>query len=103
MSKKEKNIKKYEIKPIYLSLKDEKSVKYHVKKKDYFGTIATILKLIIDNFNDKEDVWKSKTLTKTALNNLIADLQFMQENYEIRPKLEKAKNKEKKDNTKRQA
>ena len=38
--------KKYEIKPLFLLVRDKASTKFHIKNDDYFGTIATILNLL---------------------------------------------------------
>ena len=81
-------IKKYKITPLVRCVKDEKSVKFHVKSNDYFGTIAAVLSLI------KEDIKKgggpnAARLEKT-LKNLEKDLMFLQKNYridQIRPRM----------------
>lgn len=77
--------KKYEIKPLFLLVKDEKSTKFHIKNDDYFGTIATILNLI------KHDIKKNGLANKDVLNmtldNLNNDLVFLQKNYQISPKI----------------
>ena len=100
----DKNITKkgaYSIKPIFSILKDEKSTKYHLQKDDYFGTIATILSLIEDSVKKE----KNKTLIIKSLKNLQQDLNFIQKNFKVKisPKSNKAKEKEDKNNTKRQA
>ncbi len=94
-SEKEKD---YQIKPLFSFLKDEASVKYHVEKNDYFGTIATILSLIYQELknakieNRKEDKKEEKELLKT-LKNLEKDLVFLQNNYQIyiKPKIKNKK------------
>lgn len=90
----------YSIKPIFSILKDEKSAKYHLKQNDYFGTIATILNLIEDSLKKGEN----QDLIIKSLNDLQQDLNFIQKNFKIKisPKLNKTKNKEDKNNTKRQ-
>lgn len=82
--------KKYEIKPLFLMVKDEKSTKFHVKNDDYFGTMATILNLLKQEIN-KNDSSKRVILNKT-LDSLEKDLVFLQNNYQINPKI-KNKNK----------
>lgn len=74
----------YKINKNFLILNDEESVKFHVQKKDYFGTIATILSLIKQDLNnieieDKESVDK----IKKTLNNLEIDLSYLQKNFKI--------------------
>ena len=90
----------YKINSSFFILKDEKSVKSHLKNNDYFGTIATIISLIKQNLDN--GINKEKVIT--ALKNLEKDLVFLQENYEIKlkSKLNKAKNKKEKNNTERQ-
>lgn len=76
--------KKYQIKPLFLMVKDEAGTKFHVKNDDYFGTIATILSLI------KQELKKSGSASRAALNktlnNLEKDLLFLQKNYQISPR-----------------
>ncbi|NCN22031.1 hypothetical protein GW758_00600 [Candidatus Falkowbacteria bacterium] len=78
--------KGYQIKPLFSVLKDEASVKYHVEKDDYFGTIATIISLIFQKLkNDeiKENGEKEKKQLLKTLKNLEQDLIFLQNNYQI--------------------
>ena len=83
-------IKKYNLKPLFLLVRDKAGTKFHVKNDDYFGTIATILNLL------KEEIKKNGPLNKAVLNktlnNLSNDLIFLQKNYQINPR---AKNKNK--------
>jgi len=83
-------IKEYNIKPLFLLVRDKEGTEFHVKNDDYFGTIATILNLL------KEEIKKSGHMNKAALNktlnNLSKDLMFLQKNYQINPR---AKNKNK--------
>ena len=77
----------YKIKKNYLILNDRESVKFHVKKEDYFGTIATILSLIEQDLKylkvkDEKEILK---IEKT-LKNLEKDLLYLQKNYQIRNK-----------------
>ena len=85
--------KKYQVEPLNWLIKDEKGVKFHVKNKDYFGTIATLLSLIkqqIKNDADPKDVVFQKIFS-----NLEADLMFLQKNYQINPKTKNKNNKPK--------
>jgi len=75
--------KKYDIKPLILLLRDEDSVRFHVKNDDYFGTIATIISLIKQK--TKKECPNNPLLEK-ALNNLETDLMFLQKNYKITKK-----------------
>ena len=82
--------KKYNIKPLFLLVRDKAGTKFHIKNDDYFGTIATILSLLKQEIK-KSNCSNAATLNKT-LSNLSKDLIFLQENYQINPK---AKNKNK--------
>lgn len=81
--------KKYQIKPLFLLVRDEKSTKFHIKNDDYFGTIATILNLL------KHEIKKNGLINKDILNktleNLNNDLIFLQKNYQINPKTKNKK------------
>lgn len=70
----------YKIKPLVWLVKDEKSVKFHVKNDDYFGTIATLLGLI------KQEISKSQNNSKkikTTFDNIEKDFMWLQKNYKI--------------------
>lgn len=82
-------VKKYQIKPLVWLVKDEASVKFHVKSNDYFGTIATILNLLKQQIK-KNDGQRASVLKKT-LKNLEKDLLFLQKNYQISPKTKNKK------------
>ncbi len=86
--------KKYQITTKSQLLRDEASVKFHVKSDDYFGTIATVLNLLEQRLKKDSDI--DTTVLNTTLKNLRDDLLFLQENYEIkiRPQIRpSAKNK----------
>jgi len=56
-----------------------KSLKFHIKNNDYFGTLATVLSLIKEKSLDSG-------LTKDddkAIKKIIDDLMFLQKNYVI--------------------
>lgn len=78
---------KYKIKSLVWVVKDEASTKFHVSQDDYFGTIATVLSLWRQNIeknpkNINPDFYKTfKSLEK--------DLIWLQQNYQINPKIKK--------------
>jgi len=74
--------KKYQLTPIIHLLKDEASVKFHIKSADYFGTIATVLDLLKQRI--KKDGRADAAVLNKTLKNLTADLLFLQKNYEIK-------------------
>lgn len=89
--------KKYQLTPILHLLKDEASVKFHIKSDDYFGTIATVLDLIKQQI--KKDGCADAAVLNKTLDNLENDLIFLQKNYEInlRPQISpRAKNRKSK-------
>lgn len=80
--------KKYKITPLVWLVRDEASVRFHVKSDDYFGTIATILSLA------RQQAKKNGRMDRTVLetfNNLENDLLFLQRNYQIKPKAKNRK------------
>lgn len=70
----------YQIKPLILLMRDEDSVRFHVKNDDYFGTIATVISLIRQKLKKEK---RPNDLAVQALNNLEKDLMFLQKNYRI--------------------
>ncbi|MFA5886769.1 MAG: hypothetical protein WC863_03235 [Patescibacteria group bacterium] len=81
--------KKYKITPPLWLIKDEASIKFHVKSQDYFGTMATVLSLLREQIK-KSDI-KNTTLLEKILNNLEKDLLLLQKNYHIKPNIRKRK------------
>ena len=88
----------YQIKPLFSVLKDEVSIKYHIEKDDYFGTIATVISLIYqklknDKTEDLKEIKKEKKQLLQTLKGLEQDLVFLQNNYQIyiRPKIKNKK------------
>lgn len=81
--------KKYQIESLIWLIKDKNSVRYHLLKDDYFGTIATIISLI------KQGVIKKPAEKQLdfyhALENLEKDLAWLQKNYQINPRIKKKK------------
>ena len=63
----------------------QKSVKFHVKSDDYFGTVATILKFMQYNLRDaiKKTPKEERALIEKAFKNLGKDLMILQERYQI--------------------
>lgn len=82
--------KNYKITNLPHLLKDEASVKFHVKSDDYFGTIATIINLLRQEF-EKNDRNHTAVLNK-LLKNLEKDLLILQKDYQIKARF-KNKNK----------
>lgn len=70
------NYKNY-LKKYHNLICDKKSTNFHVKAKDYFGSLATILNLLSqsNNLTEKE--------IKNILKSLARDLVYLQENYRI--------------------
>jgi len=81
--------KKYQINPLVWVVRDEASVKFHVKNNDYFGTIASILSLIKQEL--KKDGRANATTFTKVLKNLEEELLFLQNNYQINPNSKKRK------------
>ena len=79
--------KKYKITPLLWYVKDEASVKFHIKSDDYFGTIATILRLLKDKI--KKDGCSNAAVLNKTMADLENDLLFLQKNYQIKPKTKK--------------
>lgn len=60
---------------------NKKSIQFHVKNDDYFGTLATVLDLVRQNlnpFNQKKE--------KSTLEGVVKDLMHLQKNYRIMDK-----------------
>lgn len=81
--------KKYQIHPLFWSVRDEASVKFHVENNDYFGTIAAILSLIKQELK-KDDNANAVTFSN-ILKNIEDELLFLQKNYHINPNNKKRK------------
>lgn len=73
--------KDYEINPSFYLIHDKKSVNFHVKTNDYFGTLATIMELI-----NQDDILEDKKELKKILKRLKKDLLYLQENFIIHSK-----------------
>lgn len=70
--------KDYKINPIFYLLHDKKNVDFHVKKNDYFGTLATIMELI-----NQDNILEDKKELKKILRRLKKDLLYLQDNFFI--------------------
>jgi len=57
----------------------KKSVEFHIKSDDYFGTLAAVLSLIRQGINSEE----SRETNIKNLVNLEKDLMYLQKEYEI--------------------
>ena len=62
----------------------KKSIQFHVKYNDYFGTLATVLSLLKQQ-EERKRFNKNKDNIQ-LLDNLVNDLIYLQENYQIRVK-----------------
>jgi len=73
-------INKYKIKDKngVLFIKDKKTVNFHVKQNDYFGTLATIISLINQDY-----ILENKKDLKKILTSLNKDLIYLQKNFSI--------------------
>ncbi len=74
--------KSYQITPLAWLIKDEVSVKFHVKSDDYFGTMAAILSLIKQQ--TKKDKGSKALIFRKILKNLETDLLYLQKYYQIK-------------------
>jgi hypothetical protein len=76
--------RRYQLSLIPGKVKDEESVRFHIKSGDYFGTIASVLSLI------RQDLEKSDPSRAAAFENIFreleSDLIFLQKEYEISKK-----------------
>ncbi len=71
--------KKYSINKNYLTIKDKKSVNWHVEQNDYFGTIATIINLL-----NQDCILDDKVKLKKIFKSLDKDLRYLQKNFVIK-------------------
>ena len=58
---------------------EEKSLEFHIKSQDYFGTLATIISLNRQNIERKKEVERAVETLKIIENNLV----YLQKNYSI--------------------
>lgn len=57
-------------------MKNLNNLKFHIKSGDYFGTLATILSLIAQKYENEK-------LNKKIIKGVINDLMILQNNYKI--------------------
>ncbi len=67
-----------------LNISDKDDTDFHIKKNDYFGTLATILELI-----QEDNILKDSKKIKTILSDIKNDLIYLQENFIIKKKTKK--------------
>ena len=58
------------------------NLKFHIKSKDYFGTLATILDLFRLDVLEKEFIFDKDRILKQ----IVKDLKYLQDNYKITKK-----------------
>ncbi|HPT08476.1 MAG TPA: hypothetical protein PLE28_02155 [bacterium] len=73
--------KDYKIKTHTLKVKDKQSVNWHIKQNDYFGTLATIINLINQDY-----ILDNKKELQKILKSLNKDLIYLQKNFIINKK-----------------
>lgn len=71
--------KKYNINKNYLTIRDKKSVNWHVEQNDYFGTLATIINLL-----NQDCILDDRYKLKKILKSLDKDLRYLQKNFVIK-------------------
>lgn len=69
----------YKIEPLFCLIRDKETVNFHVQKNDYFGTLATIIKLI-----NQDNILEDKVELKKILKKLEKDLIYLQKNFIIK-------------------
>jgi hypothetical protein len=62
-----------------MTIKRKQELGFHIKNDDYFGTLATLLDLLRQEFKRKD----SKINAERILKNLTDDLMYLQRNYKI--------------------
>lgn len=74
-------------------LKDAASVKFHVDNNDYFGTAATLVRLLQQQWREgiKKAPAAEMALIEQAFKNLENDLLLLQKNYHIKANTRKTK------------
>jgi len=73
--------KDYKIKTHTLKVKDKQSVNWHIKQNDYFGTLATIINLINQDY-----ILDNKKELQKILKSLNKNLIYLQKNFIINKK-----------------
>ena len=87
------NDKNYHINSRPRTLRDAESVDFHVNNNDYFGSAATLIRLIRQNLNEeiKKTPRKDWAPIETAFKNLEQDLMILQQDYHIKANIKSAK------------
>ncbi len=71
--------KKYSINKNYLIIRDKKSVNWHVEQNDYFGTLATIINLLNQDY-----ILDDRDKLKKIFKSLDKDLRYLQKSFVIK-------------------
>lgn len=58
---------------------NKKSLKFHIENNDYFGTLATVLNLVLQNLEEEKFKKKNINVLKDGVNNLM----YLQNKYKI--------------------
>ena len=61
-----------------------KGLEFHVESQDYFGTLATVLKLHLEHLQRNDCT--AVVVLESAVEGIINDLMYLQENYKIEKK-----------------
>ena len=61
-----------------LQIKDQETVNFHVQKNDYFGSLATVIKLL-----QEESLITDQKLLRKTLKQIESDLLYLQKNFKI--------------------
>ena len=69
-------------------VKDEASTRFHIANDDYFGTIAAVLSLIEQGMTSRDQ--KDTATFQKTLHNIKQDLMWLQQNYQINPKIKRS-------------
>lgn len=87
------NTKQYKINKVIRQIKDAQSVRFHVESDDYFGTTATLVKLLQQYLKDaiSKTPAKERELIETTFKNIESDLLLLQNNYQIKAKKSQGK------------
>ena len=87
-----KRNKNYQLQANARLLKDAASVRFHVENEDYFGTAATLVRLLQEQLKVeiKSAPAPERALIEKAFKNLETDLLILQKNYQIKAKKKKS-------------
>lgn len=78
-------------------LRDAASVRFHVDNDDYFGTAATVLRLLQKYLDEaiKKTPLEERALIQKTFKNMQKDLMILQNNYQIKASQKKGNSKPK--------